>query len=103
MIREGTHTTPNPQISTQDPAEKYQPRAKWGISRGSVSIDLQCKSKPCSALCKLKRMELIRECSVKIKLTERLLKLGIKKELAQRFVRVKTGSASYRTMAISSI
>ncbi|CAF2227502.1 unnamed protein product [Brassica rapa] len=36
-----------------------QPRAKWGISRGSVSIDLQCESKPCPGLCKLKRMELI--------------------------------------------
>ncbi|KAG5410617.1 hypothetical protein IGI04_006936 [Brassica rapa subsp. trilocularis] len=36
-----------------------QPRAKWGISRGSVSIDLQCESKPCPGLCKLKRMEII--------------------------------------------
>ncbi|CAN6879290.1 unnamed protein product [Brassica oleracea] len=36
-----------------------QPRAKWGISRGSVSIDLQCESKPCSGLCKLKRMKLM--------------------------------------------
>ncbi|CAN6866751.1 unnamed protein product [Brassica oleracea] len=39
--------------------KKYKPRAKWGISRGSVSIDLQCQSNPCPGLCKLKRTKLM--------------------------------------------
>ncbi|CAF2151679.1 unnamed protein product [Brassica napus] len=43
-------------------AESYM-----GISRGSVSIDLPCESKPCSGICKLKRMKLISEDSVKVK------------------------------------